>query len=248
MAPVRNTAVAKPGPTSSSRRQPLLISFSGLDGSGKSTQIEHLRAVLTKSGYASDVLTFWDNVVVLSRYREEFVHTVYKSEIGVGEPGRPVQRRDKNVRTWYLTLARHVLYFLDAVNLWRVLAGARGSGAGVIIIDRYIYDEWANLPLHRAISRLYVRALHAILPRPEIAYFLDAVPEAAHARKPEYPVEFLEENRASYYRLAKLLGTMTVIPPSELEQAQQAVEATLPPILQPRLCHLVHAQELAARS
>jgi thymidylate kinase len=214
--------------------QPLLISFSGLDGAGKSTQIEHLRSCLAAAGYRTSLLAFWDNVVLLSRCREGFVHKVYKSEIGVGAPDRPVQRRDKNVRRWYLTLARHALYFLDAMNLALVVRLARSSDADVIIMDRYIYDEWANLPLRSRFSRGYIRALHALLPRPDIAYLLDADPDAAHARKPEYPVDFMHRCRAAYYRLARLLGTTIIIPPLELEAAKQASEAILKRVLRER--------------
>ena len=64
----------------------MLVSFSGMDGCGKTTQIENLRRVISELGLSDQLLTFWDNVVVLSRYREEFVHTVYGSERGVGSP------------------------------------------------------------------------------------------------------------------------------------------------------------------
>src|SRR3712207_483927 len=84
-----------------------VVSFSGLDGAGKSTQIENLRSYVEREGLSCRVIAFWDDVVVLSRYREGFVHKVYKSERGIGAPGKPVERRDKNVRAWYLTLIRH---------------------------------------------------------------------------------------------------------------------------------------------
>ncbi len=215
-------------------RRPLLISFSGLDGSGKSTQIENLRASLRAGGYRTKLLAFWDDVVVLCRYREGFVHKVYKSEIGIGAPGKPVHRRDKNVRKWYLTLIRHALYFLDAVHLSLVIARAPRSGTDVIIMDRYIYDEWANLPLRSMLTRAYLRVVRALVPTPDIAYLLDADPEAAHARKPEYPVDFMRQCRAAYYRLAVLLGTLTLIPPLELDKAKQAVEAALMALLSRR--------------
>ena len=72
-------------------RRTILISFSGLDGSGKSTQIANLREFLHSRGLTTHLLAFWDDVVVLSRYREGFVHKVYGSEKGIGAPDRPGQ-------------------------------------------------------------------------------------------------------------------------------------------------------------
>jgi thymidylate kinase len=204
-------------------RKTLLISFSGLDGSGKSTQISNLVRALHASGYRTKQLAFWDNVVVGARYREGFVHKAYKSERGIGAPGKPVERRDKNVRRWYLTLARHLLYFADAVNLRFVVGSARLTGANVIILDRYIYDELANLPLSSPLTRAYVRLVNWMVPRPDVAYILDADPEAARARKPEYPVAFMRECRRAYKNLAMMLGGITIIPPLELEAAKAAV-------------------------
>src|SRR5579864_6270940 len=133
--------------------KPLLISFSGVDGSGKSTQIENLRSALHAAGLTTMLLAFWDNVVVGVKYREGFVHKVYKSEPGIGAPGKAVNRRDKNMRGWHLTLARHFLYLLDALNLCRIVAREKKSGTEVIILDRYIYDELSNLNLTNPLSR-----------------------------------------------------------------------------------------------
>ena len=204
-------------------KRPLLISFSGLDGAGKSTQIDNLRERLEAAGLKVKLLTFWDNVVVMTRYREGFVHTVYGSEKGVGAPNKPVNRRDKNVRAWYLTIARHALYLLDALHLRIVVRDAMRSGNDVVIVDRYVYDELANLPLDRPMTRSFVRAIEKLAPQPDIAYLLDADPEAAHKRKPEYPVDFMHKCRAAYHRLAALLGTMTIIPPLPLPEAKLAV-------------------------
>ncbi|HZD95509.1 MAG TPA: thymidylate kinase, partial [Candidatus Sulfotelmatobacter sp.] len=177
---------------------PLLISFSGVDGSGKSTQIENLRSALHGAGLTTSLLAFWDNVVVGVKYREGFVHKVYKSERGIGAPGKPVNRRDKNMRGWHLTLARHFLYLLDAINLCRVVAKAKRAGADVVILDRYIYDELSNLNLENSLSRAFVKFVHRFVPRPNIAYLLDADPVAAYARKPEYPVDFMKKCRRAY--------------------------------------------------
>ncbi len=202
---------------------PFLVSFSGLDGAGKTTQIENLRAHLESRGLKTELLAFWDNVVVLSRYREGFVHKVFKSERGIGAPDKPVSRRDKNVRGWHVNLARHGLYLLDALNLRRVIARARSRGADVIILDRNIHDELANLPLANPLTEAFVKFVAGIAPKPDIVFLLDANPDAARARKPEYPLEFLIDSRQRYHRLAMMLG-MTIVPPLGLEPAKRAVE------------------------
>lgn len=206
------------------RRRTMLISFSGVDGSGKSTQIDNLRSALQAAGLTTSLFAFWDNVVVGVRYREGFVHKVYKSERGIGAPGKPVNRRDKNMRGWHLTLARHFLYLMDALNLRRVVAREkRKSGVDVVILDRYIFDELSNLNLANPLSRRFVKFVQAIVPKPDIAYLLDADPVAAYARKPEYPVEFMKKCRRAYFELAELLGTMTVIPALSLPEAKATV-------------------------
>ena len=184
-----------------------------------------MQAVLADIGIVSRVLAFWDDVVVFSRYREDFVHKVFRSERGIGAPGKPVARRDKNVRGWHVTLARHFMYLADGLHLWWVLRRARRA-CQAIIMDRYIYDELANLPLTRSLSRIFIRLVLAVVPRPDVVFLLDVDPEAARARKPEYPVEFMRAYRRSYHDLADLAG-MTVIPPLPLPQAKEEVEAVL---------------------
>jgi thymidylate kinase len=208
----------KAGPT----RFPVLISFSGIDGAGKTTQIENLHSALEQRGLRTSLVTFWDDVVVLARYRESFVHNVYGSEPGVGVPGRPVNRRDKNIRRWYLTLSRYFLYSLDALHLCQVVTDRLRSDADVVIFDRYIYDEIANLPLETGFSRLLAKWLGAIAPRPQTAFVLDAEPAAAIARKPEYPLDFMRHCRRSYALVAKMLR-LNQIPPLPLVEAKAAV-------------------------
>ena len=205
-----------------SRNRPVLVSFSGIDGSGKSTQIERLHSSLLEARASVLHRAFWDDVVFLPQFRAGVSHKVLRGEIGIGRPDKPVRRRDKNVRKWYLTLARSPFYFLDVLRLRRVVARALRSHADVIIFDRYIYDQLANLS-GNWIGRLYLRFLLALAPKPDVAFLLDAQPEAALARKPEYPLEFLQAYRRAYHRISSMSPEMVVIPPSDVEGVQQAI-------------------------
>ena len=199
-----------------------LISFSGIDGAGKSTQITNLEGRLSQAGLRFKRLAFWDDVAVLKRFRENTMVKVFKGEKGIGSPERPVRRNDKNVRRWYLTLGRCCLFFLDGIQLRAVVRRLRRMDVDVIVFDRYSYDELASLRLENWLVRGFARFLMRVVPRPAIAYVLDADPQAAHRRKPEYPLDFLHRYRRAYLFLATIAG-MKVIEPGAAEEVQERV-------------------------
>jgi thymidylate kinase len=201
----------------------LLITFSGIDGSGKSTNIATLTSWLTGAGLQVRAVTFWNNVVVLPRLREKLTRKLFRGKTGVGAPERPVQRRDKNVHPWYASLGRCVFFLLDAIHMRWLAKQMLSSEADVVIFDRYLYDQLAILPIQRNAVRVYARLLCKLVPRPDIAYLLDAEPEAAFIRKPEYPLEFLKRYRRSYLLLRGLVGGITLIHALPLEAAGRKV-------------------------
>lgn len=203
--------------------RPVLVSFSGIDGSGKTTQIDAVLAWLQDAGFRVRLLRFWDDIAVLGRLRETMSHTLFKSERGVGSPDQPVLRRDKNVRAWYMTLARLYLYSLDSVRLAWVIATTSRTGADVVVFDRYLYDELANLDLGNPVERAYAKLFLKLIPSPDAAFLLDADPVQARERKPEYPLDFLYSNRASYLALSSLASGMVVVAPLAAEDVSRIV-------------------------
>ena len=90
------------------------------------------------------------------------------------------------------------------------------------MFDRYIYDQLAALPLDRCWARAFARTLLRIAPRPDLSYLLDAIPEAARERKPEYPLEFMHKYRSSYLELRNMAG-MELIPASDVEDVHRNI-------------------------
>lgn len=210
-------------PAKSIERSTRLVSFSGIDGAGKSTQIEALCGCLREKGLQVRVIRFWDDIASLTRIRETAGHTLFNGDKGIGTPSAPINRKDKNIRSWPMTAVRLFIYVLDAISARLAVKDALRSGADVVIFDRYIYDELANLTLSHTAFRRYARLVMKLAPRPHISYLLDASPEKARTRKPEYPLEFLRTNRQSYISLRDLIGGITMIGAMPVEEVTRAV-------------------------
>jgi thymidylate kinase len=201
----------------------MFVSFSGIDGAGKSTQIEKLRALFEFSGMRVVLVTFWDDVARLTHLRETTGHAVFKGDKGVGTPAAPINRRDKNVRSRLMTIIRLFLYFIDALSLRSVVRKALRSNADLVIFDRYTYDELSNLELSNPAIRVYVRLIMKIVPEPDISFLLDADPVLARARKPEYPLAFLHASRGSYLTLSAMTGRLTVVPALTVDEVERVI-------------------------
>lgn len=198
-----------------------LITFSGIDGAGKSTQIGVLENALSARGLRIARIAFWDDAAILSSLRAGVSLRVLGRE---QEPGQSVPlRNDKNVRAWYLTMVRAGFCVLDALRLRQVVARLQCSGTDFIILDRCSYDQLVHIRSRNRLARAYIRAVILVAPKPDIAFVLDASPEEAFRRKPEYPLPFMREYRQAYLDLRQFAPEIRVIAPGAVDDVQRRI-------------------------
>ncbi len=204
--------------------RPFVITFSGIDGAGKTTQIEHLSSCLQNHGLRVVRLCFWDHVAVWSEMRAGVGHRT----VDAPDPNRAAHfafspKNNKHIRKWYLTAARWGFYVLDVARLRRMLSSSQIRNADVVIFDRYIYDQLANIYSQSVAVRSYSRMLLSLTPRPDLAFVVDASADAAFARKPEYPLKFVRRNRRSFLELKELVPQLILISDGDEEDVRNEI-------------------------
>jgi thymidylate kinase len=122
-----------------------------------------------------------------------------------------------------MTCIRLALYFLDALSARAAVNSALRSDADFVILDRYCYDELANLNLQNPLLRRYVGLLLKVIPTLDKSYLLDADPLHARTRKPEYPLDFVYQNRAAYLELQSISNRLTVISPNSVDEVHRDI-------------------------
>jgi dTMP kinase len=161
-----------------------LISFEGLDQSGKQTQAERLLAAVRASARETHFLSFPD----------------YDTAIGA-EIGRAL-RGDRD----YAPDVMQLLYIANRYEYRRQIETWLTAGA-VVVCDRYLASSVAYGEA-QGLDPAWLTTLQTHLPQPSLTLLLDIPPEASLARKQrdrdryEQDLQLLARVRQSYLRQA----------------------------------------------
>lgn len=202
----------------SKNKKGLIITFSGLDGAGKSTQMERVRACLEIQGRRT--VRFWSRggytpgMEALKRWLRR------SAPDRVPPPGQSLQRNRMFARRWvrrgWLALAILDLLFLYAVRM-RCL---RRLGC-VVLCDRYLWDTAIdfelNFPQEKTANWRLWRWLARLSPRPDQAFLfllsLDEADKRLKAKQEPFPQDkaTLRRRHDLYTQLAREQHSFQVI-------------------------------------
>jgi thymidylate kinase len=186
-----------------------IVSLSGLDGAGKSSQARSLRDALDRLGFcavAEWAPSYELNLGFIASPARRLLHLRQRSTAGphVSPDFRPSS---------YPAVVAHVWVALQAVvttlSLWRALGRHIGRGR-VVILDRYALDAAVFLRYRHGADRDFrfqIWLMRALSPKPLCSYLLDVSGETAIRRKEDqYAVEELLRQAELYRQEAAAFG------------------------------------------
>jgi thymidylate kinase len=160
----------------------MLITVSGMVGSGKSTTAAVIVEVLAATGLNPRYLRF--------RYLKLFGfarHTPGESKPG-GEAPPTTRVRGSGFALRRLTAARTIGY---AARILAFRLSGVGTPSRCDVLDRYFYDNFVHYELNSRRERLYASVLRRLIPTPDVSILLVASDRTISTRRSHYAPEYL---------------------------------------------------------
>jgi len=187
----------------------MLITFSGIVGSGKSTNAKQAHRFLQEAGYPAVYLRFR-----FLKARRILRALFAKKQHAVS----PLPKKAKSQRNAMalrrqailkLTLTR-TLGYLWRIILFRIFAAIRLRGK-IIILDRFYYDSFVHYSLTGPRERFCLWLIKAALPVPQLALMLIARPQSILPRRPNYDGAYVRQLYRHYQQMVQEFPHLIVL-------------------------------------
>lgn len=199
----------------------MVISFSGVDGCGKSTHARRTKRYLREKGMCAVLLEAYQFSLFLSLGRV-FGLIGFKKGDSL-RPGDPAKKESVAK-----TLLRRLSLVLDIFLFKAVILFFRLLGKDIIVCDRYLYDTLAHVVYTGRISRRQIDFFMKVIPLPGIAFLLTADSKIAMSREGAHSdIGYFRDKESIYNGLSGQVRFETVNTGGDAELSWQEIKNRL---------------------
>ncbi len=197
-----------------------IITFSGVDGSGKSSQLALFR----------------DELVAASK-RVQYFHAVQWSlpqaakQLFARNTSKPGEAKAVTKSSTLGVILRKAVLLVDLLRFRHYLKRLERSGVEYLLSDRYFYDSLVNIAYldGTSLDTAYARFAARLIPKPDKAFFLSVSPELVMQREraPEQGLQYLKDKQSLFQEAATIWGFITIDGNHPLEAVRSAITKEL---------------------
>lgn len=180
-----------------------IITLSGVDGSGKSTQLTQLQKLLEAKG--SKVA-----------YIHAVAFSLPQAARGLFDrPGKGKTPSKATVKSSFIgVLLRKIVLLIDLMRFHFFVKRLKKSNTEYLLSDRYFYDTLVNIAYldGTKLNTPFARFATRFIPKPDKAYYLRVTPEKVmeRPRKPEQGLQYLKDKTLLFNEAALLWSFITL--------------------------------------
>ncbi|MEI7749553.1 MAG: hypothetical protein WCJ25_00960 [Candidatus Moraniibacteriota bacterium] len=197
----------------------IFITFSGTDGSGKSTQLTLLREHFEKNG----------KKVAYFHAVEFSLANRLKRKVGGKNTFTPGSEKASIKTSLYLLLLRKLFLVIDIYRFRLLVKSLQKDKVDILLSDRYFYDSVVNIE-YLSGSKAFHR-LDRMITRPDFAIFLDVSPDEImkRDRAPEQGIEYVSRKRDLFLADMNRFGLIRIDADKTKEETFLSVMSSIEP-------------------
>ncbi len=196
----------------------MLISFSGIDGCGKTTLSAYVVEFLRDRGLKARCIRVTD--AAISRKAGNLLKKIChkKTKTAAVSSGKGI------------AIFRKATLVFDVLVFWVVLLWSRLTKTS-LVCDRYFFDSIVHLNYLGISSALFGKFLLAFAPRPDIAFLLVVPPDVARGRDRDFSADFYEKKHSCYVKIFEGINGVEV-ENNNLDSATRQVKERIAALLE----------------